>query len=145
MPSKKQRRRRQKERRHEYEVVYVDSEGRELDPSEVETEAPRERKKDAAVSTRAGRSAGQRPSGAVRPVPPPSWRRVLKRAAIFSPFMLITISLLGSGLTWTARVLETLWLLALFVPFSYVVDRMMFRRYLRQTGQPPPAQRQRRA
>ena len=35
-------------------------------------------------------------------------------------------------------------LLVLFVPFSYLIDRMMYRRYLRQIGEEPPA-RQRRA
>jgi len=37
-----------------------------------------------------------------------------------------------------AKVIETLWLMLLFIPFSYLIDRMMYRRYLRQTGQEPP-------
>ena len=36
MPTKKQIRRQQKLKRHEYEEVYVDEEGRELDPEEAE-------------------------------------------------------------------------------------------------------------
>ena len=36
MPTKKQIRRQQKLKRHEYEEVYVDEEGRELDPAEAE-------------------------------------------------------------------------------------------------------------
>ena len=36
MPSKKQQRRRQKLKRHEYEEVYVDEEGNELAPEEAE-------------------------------------------------------------------------------------------------------------
>jgi hypothetical protein len=155
MPSRKQRRRRAKERRHEYEYVYVDDEGQELDPDEVEEEAPPEPKRGRAVRAAAPKD-GSKPKPAarrspakagaanIRPVPPPSWRRVLRRGVIFAPFMLIAIALLGRGLTWTARILETLWLLVLFVPFSYVIDRMMYRRYLRQIGQEPPA-RQRRA
>jgi hypothetical protein len=150
VPSKKQRRRRQKERRHEYEYVYVDDEGREVDPAEVEIERePKERTKQAtaksAAKPGANRATGKVSRASVREVPPPSWRRVLKRSAIFAPFMLIAISLLGQRLSWSARVLETIWLLLLFVPFSYVIDRMMYRRYLRQSGQPPPAGRQRRA
>ncbi|MDF2749544.1 MAG: hypothetical protein K0T00_719, partial [Gaiellaceae bacterium] len=35
MPSKKQRRRREKLKRHQWEEVYVDEEGRELDPEEA--------------------------------------------------------------------------------------------------------------
>ena len=40
MPTKKQRRRNQKARRHEYEYVYLDDEGNEVpaDPSELRTE-----------------------------------------------------------------------------------------------------------
>ena len=79
----------------------------------------------------------------IRPVPPPSWRRVMKRGLIFAPFMLLAIALLGRGLSWPARILETVWLLVLFVPFSYMIDRMMYRRYLRQIGQEPPTRQKR--
>jgi hypothetical protein len=130
----------------------VDDEGHELDPDEVEEELPAKPKTPArATAARsepkaAARKGAAKPAarGNVRPVPPPSWRRVAKRGAIFAPFMLLAITLLGRGLTWPARILETVWLLVLFVPFSYLIDRMMYRRYLRQIGQEPPA-RQRRA
>jgi hypothetical protein len=154
MPSRKQRRRRQKERRHEYEYVYVDDEGHELDPDEVEIEEDEKPAKPARVSAAATKTRpkgtakkGTAKAGAkanIRPVPAPSWKRVAKRGVIFAPFMLLAITLLGRNLTWPARILETLWLLVLFVPFSYMIDRMMYRRYLRQIGQEPPA-RQRRA
>jgi len=152
MPSRKQRRRREKERRHEYEVLYVDEEGRELDPAEVEaeTQAPKEsrrREADGDGRQRPARQPGKRGGGGgtpLRVVPPPSWRRVLRRGAIFAPFMFLTLWLLGKGhLTSTAIVLETIWLLALFVPFSYAIDRMMYRRYLKQTGGAPPARQPR--
>ncbi len=154
MPSKKQRKRRQKDRRHEYEYVYVDDEGQELDPSEVEIEeeekaapakAPaRATPTKAKPKPAARKGTGKAAAANVRPVQPPSWRRVLKRGAIFAPFMLLAITLLGKGLTWPARILETVWLLVLFIPFSFMIDRMMYRRYLRQIGQEPPP-RQRRA
>jgi hypothetical protein len=159
MPSRKQRRRREKDRRHEYEYVYVDEEGHELDASEVDE--GEDEKPTPAKSTRGGASATTAKPKAtptnkvsakaaaaakanIRPVAPPSWRRVLKRGLIFAPFMLLAIVLLGRGLSWPARILETLWLLVLFVPFSYMIDRMMYRRYLRQIGEDPPV-RQRRA
>jgi hypothetical protein len=152
MPSRKQRRRRQKERRHEYEYVYVDEEGQELDPDEVEVEEePRSTKREARATTakspaKAARKPTAKGAANIRPVPPPSWKRVAKRGVIFAPFMLLAIALLGRGLTWPAKILETLWLLLLFVPFSYMIDRMMYRRYLRQIGQePPPTARQRRS
>jgi hypothetical protein len=143
MPSKKQRRRRAKDRRHEYEYVYVDDEGHEVDPVEAEAVAPKERKKAAQAPAKATRQTGAKQArGAVRPVPAPNWRRVAKRGAIFAPFMFLAISLLGHKLTLQAKIIETLWLMLLFVPFSYLIDRMMYRRYLRQTGQAPtPPQR----
>ena len=158
MPSRKQRRRRQKERRHEYEYVYVDEEGQEVDAAEVEVEdeeekpAARGRRGSAAAATTATKAKPKAPAKKasakanpnVRPVQPPSWKRVMKRGLIFAPFMLLAITLLGRGLSWPARILETIWLLVLFVPFSYLIDRMMYRRYLRQIGQEPPT-RQRRA
>jgi hypothetical protein len=156
MPSRKQRRRREKERRHEYEYVYVDDEGHEVDASEVEheeeEERPAKRSRNGAAATKATPKTSPTKKGStkakaasnVRPVPPPSWRRVAKRGLIFAPFMLLAITLLGRGLSWPARILETVWLLVLFVPFSYLIDRMMYRRYLRQIGEEPPA-RQRRA
>ena len=157
MPSKKQRRRREKDRRHEYEYVYVDEEGHELDPSEVEEveeEKPSKRERcGTAIATKAkpkttpakkGTAKGKAAAAAnIRPVPPPSWKRVMKRGVIFAPFMLLAIALLGRGLSWPARILETVWLLVLFVPFSYMIDRMMYRRYLRQIGQEPPTRQKR--
>jgi hypothetical protein len=157
MPSRKQRRRRQKERRHDYEYVYVDDEGHELDPAEVEVEEEEDKPakrspngaspaktKPKASPAKKGSAKSKAAASNVRPVPPPSWRRVAKRGLIFAPFMLLAIALLGRGLSWPARILETVWLLVLFVPFSYLIDRMMYRRYLRQIGEEPPA-RQRRA
>lgn len=140
MPSKKQRRRRAKERRHEYEYVYVDETGQEVevDPAELEAEAPQPRKQGAAPKASAKQPAGKGARAGIRVVPPPNWRRVARRGAIFAPFMFIAISLLGRNLSWQARIIETLWLLLLFVPFSYLIDRMMYRRYLRQIGEAPP-------
>jgi hypothetical protein len=147
MPSKKQRRRRAKELRHEYEYVYVDEEGQEVAPEEIEDEAPAPRpaKKSPAKATASARPKSATQSS-VRAVPPPSWQRVLKRGAIFAPFMFLGIMLLSGGkLSILGVFAQTLWLVALFIPFSYFIDRAMYRRYLRQSGDSPPARRQRRA
>jgi Flp pilus assembly protein TadB len=135
MPSRKQRRRRAKERRHEYEIVYVDEEGHEVEapPEEVERRAARDNGKPAAKPAPKGGAKKATKGGSVRAVPPPSWQRVAKRGAVFAPFMAVTLYLLGIR-SWTVLV-QTVWLLLLFIPFSYLVDRMMYRRYLRQTGQ----------
>ena len=127
MPSRKQRRRRQKSLRHEYEYVVVDETGQEVEverAAEVRKEAKRDGKRTATTSNR---RAG-------RMVQPPSWQRVGKRAAIFAPVMFIVVSLLGGkDLSVPQRVLETLFLLAFFLPFSYVMDTIAYRAYRRRT------------
>jgi len=85
MPTRKQRRRAQKERRHEYETVWVDAEGNELDepPDDVLAAAPEKgdgAKRDGAKPK--AKPQQQRGGRAVRVPPQPSWRRAFKRSAI---------------------------------------------------------------
>jgi hypothetical protein len=135
MPSRKQRRRRQKERRHEYEYVYVDDEGREVEVEEAELEAARRR---------ASQNGRPRTVSSGRQIQPPSWARVLKRALIFAPLMFLTVTFLGGGLTVVQRVVQTVWLLAIFVPFSYLLDRVMYRRFTKREAGGAPAESARR-
>jgi hypothetical protein len=119
VPTRKQRRRRAKERRHEYEYVYVDEEGREV---EVE---PEETKSSDQKDRRPARAGG-------RVIEPPSWRRVGRRALIFGPLMFITIRLLESGEPIVASLGRTIFLLLIFLPFSYVMDAVMYRTWQRR-------------
>ena len=124
MATQKQRRRRAKEKRHDYDLVEIDSEGNEtvLTASELKTEAPT--KSQAKIQPKGG--AKQR-SGRGTPQPP-SWGRVAKRGAIFAPIFLATVLLLaGNRLTLAGAVVQTLFLLAIFVPFSYFLDRLVWR------------------
>jgi hypothetical protein len=137
MPSRKQRRRRQKERRHEYEFVYVDEEGHEV---EVEPElqlnehaARRDRKQGGKPAPAKGR--GNRPA---RQVQPPSWSRVGRRALLFFPLIFITFSLVNRHQALGTRVFVTAVYTAFFVPFMYLMDRTMYRSYLKRTGQGAP-------
>ena len=122
MPSRKQRRRRAKERRHEYEYVYVDDEGREVEvePGEVAKQKRTDRKTPA---TRGGRR-----------VEPASWSRVGRRALLFAPLMFITIRLLERQEPIVQSLLRTIFLLLLFLPFSYVMDSVLYRSYVRRTS-----------
>jgi len=125
VPSRKQRRRQQKLRRHEWEDVLVDEEGNEVvvESDERPTKAKPERR---ATPSRASR----RP---IREVPPPSWNRVAKRAGLFAPLMFLTVHFLsGDKLSLPSKVLQTLLLLAFFLPFSYVMDRVAYRAYQRR-------------
>ena len=115
MATKKQRRRRAKEKRHDY--VWVDDEGNELDPEDV----PEDKTPGPARQAR-----GQRQAQA------PSWTRTLKRAAIFAPIMFGTVLLLSPHLSTTTKITQTLLIVAIFVPFSYLVDRFLYRSFLRR-------------
>lgn len=130
MPSRKQRRRRAKDRRHEYEFVYVDEEGREVEVAEAAEEQKRNEKRN-----------GQRPAPRARggrKIEPASWTRVGKRALIFGPLMFITIRILEGSEPIGASLVRTAVLLALFLPFSYVMDSMLYRAHMRRTGAATP-------
>jgi hypothetical protein len=123
--SQKQRRRRAKEKRHQYDLVEIDSEGNEtvLSATEVRTEAPQ---KSSGKQTGSGRGSFGR--GGRSGPQPPTWPRVLKRGALFAPIFLVTVMLLGGGrLSFVGALIQTLFLLAVFVPFSYFMDRFMWR------------------
>jgi hypothetical protein len=126
MPSKKQRRRREKLQRHEYEYVLETDEGEEV------IESPR----SVAAGPGNGKPAKE-PVGPLgrdgKPIPKPSLRRVLRRTAIFAPLIALFIYITGSDLTVAGLILNVALLLAFFMPFSYLVDvvvyRMLWRRY----------------
>ena len=123
MANQKQRRKRAKEKRHAYDLVEIDSEGNEtvLTPSAAKSEpSTRDAKRD--------RSRQGAPTKGGRGQQPPTWPRVLKRGAIFAPIFLATVMLLGGGkLTLAGAIVQTLFLLAVFIPFSYFMDRMVWR------------------
>ena len=125
MPSRKQRRRRAKERRHEWEEVWVDDEGNEVEPP-PEDETPSRNAKRTSTPAR-------RPTGG-RQVNPPSWRRIGKRGLIFAPLMFLTVSFLSSELSTVQKLMQTAFLLAFFLPFSYAMDALMYRMFLRRGG-----------
>lgn len=132
MASRKQRRRRQKERRHEYEIVYVDERGEEVEVDEVaDDERPPARAKAKEKEKEKPKPA---PYRAGREVPPPSWRRVGRRGLIFAPFMFLTLLLLDRGQAYGVLAINTIVLLAFFLPFSYVLDTLMYRVYMKRAG-----------
>ena len=117
MATKKQKRRREKERRHEYEYVYVDDDGREVEVDEPESDARNGKSPATRTVTRGGRT-----------VDPPSWRKTLRRAAIFSPLMFVILYLLRpEGSTPGSVVVSVALLMVFFIPFSYFMDSLMFR------------------
>ncbi len=127
MPTKKQIRRQQKLKRHEYEEVYVDEEGRELDPEEAEELI------GASASPKAARAAKTPPAArGARVIEPPSLRRTLRRGLLFFPLMVLTIHVIDSELSWATKITQAVLLMAFFLPFSYFMDTMVFRSYQRR-------------
>jgi hypothetical protein len=135
MPTRKQRRRAQKERRHEYETVWVDEEGNELEEPPEELVAASDKRDGAKPKPKQAQQRGGRP---VRVPPPPSWQRAAKRSAILGAVIFVLFYMLGSkkgnhnlgGALALAAVYT-----ALFIPFTYVIDRFAHNRWQRRAEQ----------
>jgi len=133
MPTRKQRRREAKAKRHEYEFVYVDAEGRELEepPEELEAE-PKLRDERRNGSPPQAKKAPQQPRRGARRVPqPPSWQRAFRRAGLLGVVVFVLFSFTAksrSGGYVSAAALAALYT-ALFIPFTYMLDRFAYRRW----------------
>ena len=129
MATQKQRKRRAKEKRHDYDLVYIDEDGVEQ-PVEREDEPrkPTGRGSRATVSKSSSSSQSSRRSRSAKAAQPPSWSKVIKRGAIFAPIFLATVMLLGGNkMTFVAALVQTVLLVAVFIPFSYFMDRVVWR------------------
>ena len=126
MATRKQRKRRQKGRRHEYEYVYVDDEGREVGAAPEEVHADK----------RINGKAPQPVMRGGRKIEPPSWQKVGKRALWIGPLMFLTLTVIAKELTLAQRLSQTFLMLGLFLPVSYLMDRTLYRTSTRR--KPPP-------
>ena len=128
MPTRKQRRRQEKSRRHEYEYVYVDGEGNEVpvDPTELRPE-----KKNGKADTRAqtAKRASTPSRRGQRVIEPPSWRRAVKRAAIWGPLLVVAMLLINRNVSALQWVTSAAFLVAFFIPISYFTDSVAYRMY----------------
>jgi hypothetical protein len=149
VPTRKQRRRQAKGRRHEYEYVYVDDQGNEVEVATDDDEAPAKPRSEPTGVRPSPKQAGQRsgrsakPARGIRKVDPPSWRKVFRRAAIFAPVMVLVVYFLRpTGASAASVIVQVAALLLFFLPFSYFVDSMMYRSYRKRIGdQIPPRER----
>ena len=134
MPSKKQRRRQQKLRRHEYEDVWVDAEGNVIPDDAVDDVAPHAASNGAAKPRTGGGKRDAVRTSAGKIVPPASWSRVLKRGLIFAPLMFFLITLLPGGDRYSVaqRVFLTLQYVLMLVVFMYLTERLMYRVWQRR-------------
>ena len=119
MPSRKVRRRRDKLKRHEYEYVLETEEGDEVVVERPTAESAKDGKSTATSSPRDRRG---------REIPKPTLKRVLRRTAIFAPLILVVVFLTSAkDASNAAKVYTAIMLLAFFIPFSYLVDVVMYR------------------
>ena len=136
MPTRKQKRREAKTKRHDYEIVYVDDQGNEVEPAPEELEAAKAERPERRNGAKP--TAGKKPaSRSGRTPPPPTWRRSFRRAALLGIVVFFLFALGARGKTGgyaSAAGLAVLYT-ALFVPFTYAIDRFAYRRWeARQNG-----------
>ena len=134
MPTMKQRRRAQKERRHEYETVWVDEEGNELEEPPEDLDLPAKPGKRDATKPKA-KATQQRGGRAVRVPPPPSWQRAAKRAVIIGAVIFVFIYIVGAkngGHNPASALLLAVIYTLLFIPFQFMLDRFAYNRWQRR-------------
>jgi hypothetical protein len=104
----------------------VDDEGNEVEA------APEEMRADK-------RTNGQAPQPVTRggrKIEPPSWQKVGKRALWIGPLMFLTLTVIAKELTLVQRLSQTLLMLGLFLPVSYLMDRTLYRSTTRRKSPP---------
>jgi hypothetical protein len=133
MPTRKQKRRDLKSKRHDYEFVYLDGEGNELDEVPEELEAPKKERTNGSNKPVAAKK-GQPARRGMRQPPQPSWSRAFKRGGMLGVVVLVLFSFGAKG--HIARVIPlALIYTLLFVPFTFYIDRFAYRRWeARQQG-----------
>jgi len=130
MPTRKQKRREAKSKRHDYEFVYLDDEGNEVEPP------PEEPKSRNGTKPAAAAAAGKQPQrGRARTPQPPSWRRAAKRSSLIGVFLLVFVAATSKG-----KIIQVLPVAIgfslLYIPAMYYMDRAFYRRWLQRQQQP---------
>lgn len=129
MATRKQRRREAKAKRHEYEFVYVDAEGNEVDDVSEEPEQAGKQRDERRNGSKPVASKQQATAQRGRRTPPvPSWNRAFKRAGLLGIVVFVLFSFTSKG-NYLSVVPLALLYTALFIPFTYYIDRFAYRRY----------------
>jgi predicted lipid-binding transport protein (Tim44 family) len=126
MPTRKQRRRREKDFRHDVRVYEVDDEGNEVPIAELRS---REEKQEKADRAKPSRQQKARPARGMREVPAPSWERALKRGGMMGGLMVVVFVFLLKNGPLVERIAIGVFYALAFVPLTYWVDRTAYRSY----------------
>ncbi len=134
MPTRKQRRRQQKSRRHDWEYVYVDDEGNEVDVDESElTPKPAKQDRPRAGNRRNGKAQAAKVRRPRRTPQPPSWSRAIKRSAILGALFVVLFAFgFGKNSNVAVALLIGIVYATAFVPLQYLIDRITYRAFLRR-------------
>ncbi|MFL5954945.1 MAG: hypothetical protein ACJ76I_12660 [Gaiellaceae bacterium] len=129
MPTRKQRRRREKDFRHDVRVFEVDEEGNEVALAELRT--PEERGSKTKQQGKPVRNARGR---AIRVPPEPSWHRALRRGGVMGAVMLFAFLFLFKSAPLGLRIAWGAFYAAAFIPLTYWIDRTAYRTYQRRVA-----------
>jgi hypothetical protein len=124
MPTRKQKRREAKAKRHDYEFVYLDDEGNEVEPPPEE-----EKSRNGTKPTPAKRSSAPPARGRRREPQPPSWQRAGRRALILGAVVFVLFGMLNKSHNYAGAAIAAIIYTALFIPFTYTLDRFAYRRW----------------
>jgi hypothetical protein len=132
MPTRKQRRRRDKDFRHDVRVDEVDGEGNEVPIAELRArEEPKAKAAPAKGTKQRSTTKGGR---ALREPPQPSWNRALRRGGLMGGAMLIAFLFLFKNAALPLRIAWGVFYAVAFIPLTYWIDRTAYRSYLRRTA-----------
>ncbi|HET7127792.1 MAG TPA: hypothetical protein VFJ93_01805 [Gaiellaceae bacterium] len=134
MPTRKQRRRREKDFRHDVRVYEVDEEGNEVPISELRAQEDRTAKPKPRSAAK-----GSRGARTLREPPKPSWDRALKRGGAMGALLVVALYFVEGP----AGIAIGLFYAVVFIPGTYWLDGLTYRRYLKRTGQVAPAAKKR--
>jgi hypothetical protein len=129
MPTRKQRRRREKDFRHDVRVYEVDEEGNEVPIAELRARDEKHEKPAAKGKGKASAQTKGRPARGIREVQPPSWERALKRGGLMGGLMLVVFLFLLKSGPLAQRIAIGVFYAVAFVPLTYWVDRTAYRSY----------------
>ena len=143
MATRKQRARRAKGKRHDYEVVYLDGEGNEVEPDEPEPSK--------AASSKAAKTSGRATASSKRPAAtpsksksrlfrepqPPSWPRAAKRGGLFAALMVGLLVVTNRQQTPIGLVAVAIVFLGLVIPLGYYTDQFTYRGYQKRLAGKP--------
>lgn len=130
MPTRKQRRRRQKDFRHDVRVFEVDEEGNEVPIAQLREREEKVKPAPAKQQAKKG-TARSRP---VREVPAPSWQRAVRRGGLMGVAMMLAMLFLFKNAPIAYRVLWGAIYAVGFVPLTYVIDRTAYRSFQKRAA-----------